>query len=89
MLVNYRNYLLGPRSRQFLTDYQVRSVSDVTVDVLRNFQYELLKAGLAPGTADTLRRVMPNFLGLCRREGMGRARGGSHHPCTPPAAGRA
>jgi site-specific recombinase XerD len=70
-LENYKNYLLGPRSRQFLTDYQIRSVSDVTVDVLRNFQYELLEAGLAPGTADTFRRVMRNFLGFCRREGWG------------------
>src|SRR5438105_3457364 len=70
-LENYKNYLLGPRSRQFLTDYQIRSVSDVTVDMLRNFQHELLEAGLAPGTAATFHRVMRNFLGFCRREGMG------------------
>ena len=55
-LENYKNYLLGPRSRQFLTDYQIRSVSDVTVDMLRNFQHELLEAGPA-------RR--PPFTGSC------------------------
>jgi site-specific recombinase XerD len=70
-LQNYRNYLLGPRSRQFVTDYHIRSISDVTADILRNFQYELLEAGLAPGTAATFHRVVRNFLGFCQRESWG------------------
>src|SRR6202023_985133 len=68
---NYRTYLTGSRAKQFLRDYKIRSVSDVTPGHLRDFQVELLEAGLSLGTAATFHRVIRNFLGFCRREGWG------------------
>jgi site-specific recombinase XerD len=68
---NYRTYLTGPRANQFLRDYKIRSVSDVTPGHLRDFQVELLEAGLSVGTAATFHRVTRNFLGFCRRKGWG------------------
>src|ERR1700730_5290505 len=68
---NYRTYLTGSRAKQFLRDYKIRSVSDVTPGHLRDFQVELLEAGLSVGTAATFHRVIRNFLGFCRREGWG------------------
>jgi integrase/recombinase XerD len=68
---NYRTYLLGARAEQFLIDYKVRSVADVTSDKLRDFQAELLDAGLASGTVATFHRILRNFLGFCRREQWG------------------
>jgi site-specific recombinase XerD len=68
---NYRTYLLSPRVEQFLRDYEIRSVADVTPGKLRDFQAELLDAGLSAGTAATFHRIIRNFLGFCRREGWG------------------
>jgi integrase/recombinase XerD len=68
---NYRTYLLGPRAEQFLHDYGIRSVADITPGQLRDFQAELLEAGLSAGTAATFHRIIRNFLGFCRREGWG------------------
>jgi site-specific recombinase XerD len=68
---NYRTYLTGSRAEQFLRDYEIRSVSDITPAHLRDFQAELLDAGLSAGTAATFHRVIRNFLGFCRREGWG------------------
>lgn len=70
-LDNYRTYLLGRRAQQFLADYRIRSVAEVTPAALRDFQAELLEAGLSPGTAATFHRIVRNFLGFCRREGWG------------------
>jgi site-specific recombinase XerD len=70
-LTGYTGYLTGPRTRQFVTDYEIGSVSDVTPERLRSFQSELLDAGLSPGTAATFHRVIRNFLGFCDREGYG------------------
>ncbi|MGA7989183.1 MAG: tyrosine-type recombinase/integrase [Candidatus Dormiibacterota bacterium] len=68
---NYRTYLLGRRAEQFLRDHKIRSVADVTPGKLRDFQAELLEAGLSVGTAATFHRIIRNFLGFCRREGWG------------------
>src|SRR5580692_10461614 len=68
---NFRTYLLGARAQQFLTDYKIQSVADVTADTLRDFQAELIDAGLAPGTVATFHRILRNFLGFCRRQGWG------------------
>lgn len=68
---NYRTYLTGARAEQFLRDYEIRSVSDITPAHLRDFQTELLDAGLSAGTVATFHRVIRNFLGFCRREGWG------------------
>jgi site-specific recombinase XerD len=68
---NYRTYLLGPRAEQFLHDYEIRSVADITPGKLRDFQTDLLEAGLSAGTAATFHRIIRNFLGFCRREGWG------------------
>jgi integrase/recombinase XerD len=70
-IANYRTYLLGPRAEQFLTDYEIRTVADITTRKLRDFQAELLDAGLSVGTAATFHRVIRNLLGFCRREGWG------------------
>ncbi|HYA45459.1 MAG TPA: tyrosine-type recombinase/integrase [Acidimicrobiales bacterium] len=70
-LENYRTYLLGNRAQQFVADYGVRTVADVTPQALREFQAELLDAGLSPQTAATFHRIVRNFLGFCRREGWG------------------
>jgi integrase/recombinase XerD len=66
---NYRTYLLGSRAEQFVTDYKICSVADVTPDKLREFQAELLDAGLSSGTVATFHRILRNFLGFCRRKG--------------------
>jgi site-specific recombinase XerD len=68
---NYRTYLLGARAEQFLTDYKIGSVADITSDTLRDFQAELLDAGLSSGTVATFHRILRNFLGFCRRQGWG------------------
>ena len=68
---NYRTYLLGARAGQFLRDHRISSVADVTAGMLREFQAELLEAGLSTGTVATFHRVIRNFLGFCRREGWG------------------
>ncbi|TMC48719.1 MAG: hypothetical protein E6J14_11630 [Chloroflexi bacterium] len=68
---NYRTYLLGPRAQQFIADYDVHNVNEVSPRALRDFQAELLDAGLAAGTVATFHRVMRNFLGFCKREGWG------------------
>src|ERR1700730_9697143 len=68
---NYRTYLLGARADQFVADYQIRSLADVTPGALRAFQAELLGAGLSAGTAATFHRIIRNFLGFCAREGWG------------------
>lgn len=68
---NYRTYLVGPRAQQFLTDYRIRTVDEITPQALRAFQADLLDAGLSSGTATTFHRVVHNFLGFCRREGWG------------------
>jgi site-specific recombinase XerD len=68
---NYRTYLLGPRAEQFLHDYAIRAVADITPGQLRDFQTDLLEAGLSAGTAATFHRIIRNFLGFCRREGWG------------------
>jgi site-specific recombinase XerD len=68
---NYRTYLLGPRAEQFLRDYAIRSVADVTPGKLRAVQADLLEAGLSVGTAATFHRITRNLLGFCRREGWG------------------
>ena len=70
-LTGYTGYLTGPRMRQFVRDYGVVSVSDVTIDKLRSFQAELLDIGLSAGTVGTYHRVLRNFLGFCDREGYG------------------
>jgi site-specific recombinase XerD len=68
---NYRTYLTGARAEQFLRDYEIRFVSDITPAYLRDFQTELLEAGLSAGTVATFHRVIRNFLSFCRREGWG------------------
>lgn len=68
---NYRTYLMGARAQQFLRDYKIQSVSNVTPAKLRDFQAELLDAGLSAGTVATFHRIVRNFLGFCRREGWG------------------
>ena len=70
-LTGYSGYLTGPRARQFVKDYRIESVADVTPEALRSFQMELLDAGLSAGTAATFHRILRNFLGFCRREGLG------------------
>jgi site-specific recombinase XerD len=65
---NYRTYLLGARAEQFLTDYKIRSVADITADKLRDFRAELVDAGLSTGTVATFHRILRNFLGFCRRQ---------------------
>jgi integrase/recombinase XerD len=66
---NYRTYLLGPRARQFLIDHDIQTVSDITGTRLRDFQAELLDAGVSAATAGTFHRIIRNFLGFCSREG--------------------
>ena len=70
-LTGYSGYLTGPRARQFVKDFRIESVADVTPEALRSFQMELLDAGLSAGTAATFHRILRNFLGFCRREGFG------------------
>ncbi len=66
---NYHTYLLGSRAEQFLADYTLSSVADITPEKLREFQTELLDAGLSSGTVATFHRILRNFLGYCLRQG--------------------
>jgi integrase/recombinase XerD len=68
---NYGTYLLSPRAEQFLRDFEIKSVADVTPGKLQAFQAELTDAGLSPGTVATFHRIIRNFLGYCRRRGWG------------------
>lgn len=70
-LAGYKGYLTGPRTRQFVEDYRVRSLADVTPDKLRTFRAELLDAGLSSATVGTFHRVFRNFFGFCAREDYG------------------
>lgn len=70
-IAGYRGYLTGPRANQFVRDYRIEKVADITADRLRRFQVELLDAGLSAGTAATFHRVLRNFLGFCTRERYG------------------
>ena len=70
-LTGYSGYLTGPRAREFVKDYRIESIADITPETLRSFQMELLDAGLSAGTAATFHRILRNFLGFCRREGFG------------------
>jgi site-specific recombinase XerD len=70
-LENYRHHLSGPRTRSFLADAGVRTVDQMTADRLRRFEAELREAGCAPGTIGTYHRILKNFLGFARDEGLG------------------
>jgi integrase/recombinase XerC len=65
----YRWNLTGPRIRQFIADYGIKDVGDVTPDKLRGFQADLRDAGLAPSTVSSFHRVLRTFLGFCEQEG--------------------
>jgi integrase/recombinase XerD len=68
---NYRTYLLSPRTEEFLRDFEIGSVADVTPKKLQAFQAELINAGLSLGTVATFHRILRNFLGFGRRQGWG------------------
>lgn len=68
-LENYRAYLAGPRTRQFLADHHIAEPAQLTAQAIREFEGELLEAGVSPGTVDTFHRIFKNFTGFCIREG--------------------
>jgi integrase/recombinase XerD len=68
-LENYRSYLLGPRTRQFLIDHEVTEPGQLTPSALKDFERELFEAGVSAGTVATFHRVFKNFAGFCIREG--------------------
>lgn len=68
---NYAWHLGGPRARAFLADHQVSSPRQLTADVLRDLQRELLAAGVSPALAHAFHRVWKNFAGFCITHGYG------------------
>lgn len=68
-LEHYRSYLCGMRARQFVRDYGITRVEQVTPEVLRSFEEELFKTGLSAGSVRLYHKVFLNFVGFCRREG--------------------
>ena len=77
-LTGYSGYLTGPRARQFVKDYRIESVADVTPAALRSFQMELLDAGLSAGTAAVARdsespKRVSGFRPRCSRSSLPRS----------------
>jgi len=68
---NYAWHLGGPRARTFLTDHEVTSPRQLTAEVLRDLQRELLAAGVSPALAHAFHRVWKNFAGFCITNGYG------------------
>jgi len=71
-LENYRAYLAGPRTRQFLSDHHITEPGQLTPQAMKEFEGELLEAGVSPGTVATFHRIFKNFTGFCIREGYAR-----------------
>jgi site-specific recombinase XerD len=69
-LINYGNYLKGPRLQTFLADHGVTGPADFTAQRLKQLEGELFTAELKPGTVATYHRVLKNFAGFCLREGI-------------------
>jgi integrase/recombinase XerD len=67
-LAVYRSALLGPRTRTFLTEHDVRTVGDFTAEQLRAFEEELRGAGLSIATVHQYHRTVKTFLAYCKRE---------------------
>jgi integrase/recombinase XerD len=68
---NYGWHLGGPRARTFLADHAITSPRQLTADVLRDLQRELLAAGVSPALAHGFHRVWKNFAGFCITHGYG------------------
>jgi site-specific recombinase XerD len=74
-LEHYRTYLCGARARQFVRDHEIRTVDQITPDVLRAFEGSLFAAGLSAGSVRLYHKVLLNFANFCRREGWDIAEG--------------
>jgi site-specific recombinase XerD len=70
-LENYEWHLSGARTQAFIKDHQVSSPDEMTAEMLRELEGELVRAGLSPRSVDTFHRIFKNFLGYCMREGYG------------------
>jgi integrase/recombinase XerD len=68
---NYAWHLGGPRARTFLADHQISSPRQLTAELLRDLQRELLAAGVSPALAHAFHRVWKNFAGFCISNGYG------------------
>jgi site-specific recombinase XerD len=68
-LEHYRTYLCGARARQFVSDHEIRTVDQITPDVLRAFEGSLFAAGLSAGSVRLYHKVLLNFANFCRRQG--------------------
>jgi integrase/recombinase XerD len=67
-LAVYRSALLGPRTRTFLTEHDIRTVGEFTAEKLRAFEEELRGAGLSIATIHQYHRTVKTFLSYCQRE---------------------
>ncbi len=68
-LENYRAYLAGPRTQQFLADHRIIEPGKFTASALKEFERQLVEVGVSPGTLATFHRVLKNFAGFCIRDG--------------------
>ena len=67
----YQAILTNPRTTQFRADHQVERAADLTADLLKAFEGELLEAGLTPRSVIGYHRVVKTFAAFCIREGYG------------------
>jgi len=67
----YQAILTNQRTSQFRLDHQVERAADLTPDVLKAFEGELLEAGLTPRSVIGYHRVLKTFAAFCIREGFG------------------
>ena len=67
----YQAILTNQRTTQFRLDHQVERAADLTPDVLKAFEGELLEAGLTPRSVIGYHRVVKTFSAFSIREGFG------------------
>jgi site-specific recombinase XerD len=70
-LENYAWWLGGPRLTTYRQQNGIVRPGDLTAAHLKDFESELLDAGLKPSSIDSFHRHAKNFIGYCLREGDG------------------
>ncbi|MGH7750299.1 MAG: tyrosine-type recombinase/integrase, partial [Candidatus Dormibacteria bacterium] len=70
-VTTYEAILSNPRTTQFRLDHGLERVADLTPERLKEFEGELLEAGLTPRSVIGYHRVVKTFAAFCIREGYG------------------
>ena len=70
-LETYRFHLVGPRVQAYLSGRGIRSVEEFGAESSSTLELELADAGCRPAYIATYHGTLKNFLGFCKREGIG------------------